>query len=133
MPDEWRDMAMLQIDDALDDFRKYQKNITADKKALDASKDKKAVSIELDKVIKKLEPLVKEQDELDKLMKNAAKLKDKLAAFNKEQHAMMAEAKSLAALCKAIKPADDTKGKDFAAIAADATQLQALNELEDLY
>jgi hypothetical protein len=123
---------MLQLDDALDDFKKAQKNINSDKKALAANKDKKAIADDLDKLIKKMDPLVKERTELGTLMKNAKKIKDKLAAYNKEQQAVINQAKSLGVACKAIKPADDTKTKDFASIADDATSLQSLNALEDL-
>jgi len=119
---------VLQIEDALNDFKKAHKNITSDKKALASDKMKAKVAADLDQLIDQLEKLKTTKKELQKLISDAGKLKERVKKYNDDQHTMMKDAKDVGAACGRI--GNDTKGKDFAAVAKDATQLQALNDLE---
>lgn len=121
---------MLQIEDALDDFKKANKNITSDKKALASDKMKSKISADLDELISQLETLAKTKKDLQKLISDAGKIKEKVKKYNEDQHAMMKDAKDIGVSCGKIT--QDTKGKDFAAIAKDAASLQALNDLESV-
>lgn len=121
---------MLQIEDALVDFKDAHKNITSDKKALAADKMKAKIAADLDQLMDQLAKLAKTKKEIQKLISDARTIKDRVKKYNDDQHAMMKDAKDLGTACGRI--ADDTKGKDFAAIAKDAASLQALNDLESV-
>jgi hypothetical protein len=121
---------MLQIEDALTDFKKAYKSIMSDKKAVSSDKLKAKVAGDLNELIDQLEKLASTKKELQKLISEAGKIKDRVKKYNDDQHAMMKDAKDIGTSCGKVSA--DTKAKDFAAVAKDANSLQALNDLESL-
>ena len=57
-----------------------------------------------------------------------SKIKTDVKKYNDDQHEFMKAIKAVGQDARKISP--DTKAKDFATIAEDAEQLQALNDLE---
>jgi hypothetical protein len=118
---------MLQIEDALDDFKKAVKNIQADKKVLADAKAKDVVK-DLDALNKTLEKLKDRKKKLQDCISEMSKIKADVKDYNDDQHSFMRAIKDIGAA--AAKITADTKTSDFQTISKEATQLQALNDLE---
>jgi hypothetical protein len=120
-------VTMLQIEDALDDFKKAVKNIQADKKVLADAKAKDVVK-DLDALNKTLEKLKDRKKKLQDCISEMSKIKADVKDYNDDQHSFMRSIKDIGAA--AAKVTTDTKTSDFQTISKEATQLQALNDLE---
>jgi DNA repair exonuclease SbcCD ATPase subunit len=120
-------MTMLQIEDALDHFKKAVKNIQADKKAV-ADAKAKAVVTDLDALNKTLEKLKDRKKKLQDCISEISKIKTDVKNYNDDQHSFMRAIKDIGVAAGKVTP--DTKTSDFQTISKDATQLQALNDLE---
>lgn len=118
---------MLQIEDALDHFKKAVKNIQADKKAV-ADAKAKAVVTDLDALNKTLEKLKDRKKKLQDCISEISKIKTDVKNYNDDQHSFMRAIKDIGVAAGKVTP--DTKTSDFQTISKDATQLQALNDLE---
>jgi hypothetical protein len=118
---------MLQIEDALNDFKKAVKNIRADKRVM-ADTKAKAVVTDLDALNKTLEKLKDRKKKLEDCVMEMSRIKQDVKTYNDDQHAFMRAIKDIGA--DAAKVTTDTKTHDFQTIVKEATQLQAINDLE---
>lgn len=118
---------MLQMDDALDEFKAAVKAIKADK-ATASDKAKVKVLGDLNSLNDTMKKLVDRKIELQKCISEISKVKQYVKAYNDQQHQFIKDIKAIG--LNAGKITADTKGKDFALIAKDADALQSLNDLE---
>jgi uncharacterized coiled-coil DUF342 family protein len=118
---------MLQIEDALNDFKKAVKNIQSDKKVMADAKAKSVVT-DLDALNKTLEKLKDRKKKLQDCVSEISRIKEDVKTYNDDQHAFMRAIKDIGAA--AAKVTADTNTNDFQTISKEATQLQAINDLE---
>ena len=106
---------MAETKEVVAEIEKNRANITKLGKSQTGDKDKAAALKDLEGILREAKGFQKTKDDLDKCIKELAKLDDDIKDYNTGYNAMFKDARTLADKFNKFTP--DTKEKDFSKIA----------------